>query len=69
MSRVLHAALPAFPGVRELRLYGVLDGPIDISPAAVLPELQEIFLSYVHPEPGHSLPPHIKLTHYPRPRT
>lgn len=69
MSRLLRAALPAFPGVRKLQLYGILDGSIDLSPAAALPELQEVYLSYVHPEPGHSLPPHIKLTHYPRPRT
>ncbi|MFI9262379.1 NACHT domain-containing protein [Streptomyces sioyaensis] len=68
MSRLLSAALPAFPGVRKLRLYGILDDFVDLSPAAALPELQEVFLSYVHPEPGHSLPPHIKLTRYPRPR-
>ncbi|WP_455681745.1 hypothetical protein [Streptomyces tubercidicus] len=69
MSRVLRAALPAFPGVRELQLYGAIDGFIDLSPTALLPELQEVFLHYVHPEPGHPLPPHIKLTRYPRPRT
>ncbi|MFD5398660.1 NACHT domain-containing protein [Streptomyces sp. NPDC127097] len=68
MSRLLRAALPAFPGVRKLQLYGVIAGFIDLSPAAVLPELQEIHLSYLRPEPGHALPPHIKLTHYPRPR-
>ncbi|RXS65833.1 NACHT domain-containing protein [Streptomyces sioyaensis] len=68
MSRLLSGALPAFPGVRTLRLYGILDGSVDLSPAAALPELQKVFLSYVHPEPGHSLPPHIELTRYPRPR-
>ncbi|MFF3542200.1 NACHT domain-containing protein [Streptomyces platensis] len=69
MSRLLSAALPAFPGVRKLQLYGIIGGSIDLSPAAALPELQEVYLSYVHPKPGHRLPPHIKLTRYPRPRT
>ncbi|MCX4639584.1 NACHT domain-containing protein [Streptomyces platensis] len=69
MGRLLRTALPAFPGVRKLQLYGVLDGSIDLSPASLLPELQEVYLSYLRPDPGHSLPPHIKLTHYPRPRT
>nr|WP_229894296.1 hypothetical protein [Streptomyces glebosus] len=69
MSRLLASALPAFPGVRKLQLYGFIDGSIDLSPAAALPQLQEIFLSYLRPKPGHSLPPHIKLTHYPRRRT
>ncbi|WP_405840480.1 NACHT domain-containing protein [Streptomyces platensis] len=68
MSRLLRTALPAFPGVRKLQLYGLLDGSIDLSPASLLPDLQEVFLSYLRPAPGHSLPPHIKLTHYPRPR-
>ncbi|MGW8974703.1 NACHT domain-containing protein [Streptomyces platensis] len=69
MSRVLHAALPAFPGVRKLQLHGFIDGSIDLSPTAALPDLQEVYLSYLRPDPGHSLPPHIKLTRYPRPRT
>ncbi|MGW1793303.1 NACHT domain-containing protein [Streptomyces tubercidicus] len=69
MSRLLSAALPAFPSVRSLQLYGVIDGFIDLSPTALLPELQEVFLYYVRPEPDHPLPPHIKLTRYPRPRT
>ncbi|WP_328547659.1 NACHT domain-containing protein [Streptomyces platensis] len=72
LSRILSAALPAFPCIRELRLSsgtGVTSGSIDLSPTAALPELQEVHLSYLTPDPGHSLPPHIKLTHYPRPRT
>ncbi|SCK35318.1 hypothetical protein YWIDRAFT_06388 [Streptomyces sp. SceaMP-e96] len=69
MSRLLRVALPAFPGVRTLQLYGITDGFADLSPAALLPELQELHLSYLRPLPGHSLPPHIKLTRYPRPRT
>ncbi|MFJ4527723.1 NACHT domain-containing protein [Streptomyces nigrescens] len=69
MSRLLRSALPAFPGVRNLQLYGFIDGSIDLSPVAALPELQEVFLSYLRPKPGHTLPPHIKLTRYPRPRT
>ncbi|MCR8575645.1 NACHT domain-containing protein [Streptomyces sp. Isolate_219] len=69
MSRLLASTLPAFSGVRKLQLYGVIDGSIDLSPTSVLPELQEIYLSDLRPEPGYSLPPHIKLTRYPRPRT
>ncbi len=69
MSRVLSTVLPVFPGVRELQLHSLTGGSIALSPAAALPELREVFLAYVHPEPGHSLPPHIKLTQYPRPRT
>ncbi|MYX11544.1 NACHT domain-containing protein [Streptomyces sp. SID8375] len=69
MSRLLASALPAFPGVRKLQLYGVIEGSIDLSPTSALPELQEVHLSYLRPDPGHSLPPHIKLTRYPRPRT
>ncbi|WP_414507240.1 NACHT domain-containing protein [Streptomyces sp. NEAU-L66] len=69
MNRMLSTALPAFPGIRRLQLYGLIDGSIDLSPTCVLPELQEIYLSLLRPEPGHTLPPHIKLTLYPRPRT
>ncbi|MFJ3953613.1 NACHT domain-containing protein [Streptomyces libani] len=69
MSRMLSSALPAFPSVRKLQLYGLNDGSIDLSPTSVLPELQEVYLSYLRPEPDYSLPPHIKLTRYPRPRT
>ncbi|MEU8917679.1 NACHT domain-containing protein [Streptomyces libani] len=68
MSHLLASALPAFPGVRNLQLYGVINGSIDLSPTSVLPELQEVHLSLLRPDPGHSLPPHIKLTRYPRPR-
>lgn len=69
LSHLLEAALPAFPGVRKLFIYGNVDAPINLSPTAALPDLQEVFLSYVRPKPGHALPPHIKLTLYPRPRT
>ncbi|MFE1173465.1 NACHT domain-containing protein [Streptomyces sp. NPDC058773] len=69
LSRLLSAAVPAFPGVRKLQLYGVTAGSIDLSSASLLPELQEVYLSGVRPDPAHPLPPHIKLTRYPRPRT
>ncbi|MFG2092646.1 NACHT domain-containing protein [Streptomyces sp. NPDC048612] len=70
---MLSAALPAFPGVQRLQFYGVrvygsTDASVDLSPASLLPELQEVHLSYLRPAPGHSLPPHVKLTQYPRPR-
>ncbi|MFD3422504.1 NACHT domain-containing protein [Streptomyces decoyicus] len=69
LSCLLSSALPAFPGVRKLQLQGTTDAPIDLSPLAALPDLQELHLSRLHPEPSHPLPPHIKLTRYPRPRT
>ncbi len=69
MSRLLSSALPAFPDVRKLQLQSGIDAPIDLSPLAALPDLQELRLSRLRPEPRHSLPPHIKLTRYPRPRT
>ncbi|WP_405408963.1 NACHT domain-containing protein [Streptomyces decoyicus] len=69
MSHMLSSILPAFPGVRKIQLYGHDDAPIDLSPLSALPDLQEVHLSYLRPEPAHPLPPHIKLTRYPRPRT
>ncbi|MGW7639037.1 NACHT domain-containing protein [Streptomyces decoyicus] len=69
MSHLLGAALPAFPGLQKLQLYGVLDAPIDLSPLVAPPALQEVYLSYLRPEPAPTLPPHTKLTIYPRPRT
>ncbi|ARF56763.1 NACHT domain-containing protein [Streptomyces gilvosporeus] len=69
LSRILNAALPAFPGILKLQLYGMIDAPIDLSPLSVLPDLEEVFLSYLHPENAEALPPHVKVTLYPRPRT
>ncbi|MEU9113323.1 NACHT domain-containing protein [Streptomyces sp. NPDC048483] len=69
LSRILRAALPAFPGIRKLQLYGMIDAPIDLSPLSALPDLQEVYLSYLRPENANSLPPHVKLTLFPRPRT
>ncbi|MGW7576803.1 NACHT domain-containing protein [Streptomyces sp. NPDC054765] len=69
LSDLLEAVLPAFPGVRKIQLYGLLDTPIGLPSLAALPDLQEVHLSYLRPEPGRPLPPHIKLTRYPRPRT
>ncbi|MFC9232496.1 hypothetical protein ACFTZI_26615 [Streptomyces decoyicus] len=69
LSCLLSSALPTFPGVRKLQLQSTTDAPIGLSLLAALPDLQELRLSRLHPEPGHPLPPHIKLTRYPRPRT
>ncbi|ANZ17079.1 large ATP-binding protein [Streptomyces noursei ATCC 11455] len=65
----LRTALRAFPNIRTLQLYGMVDGPIDLSPVASLPALQGLYLSYLTPSPDHPLPPHLKVTRYPRPRT
>ncbi|MFE3775173.1 NACHT domain-containing protein [Streptomyces sp. NPDC059122] len=65
---LLPAALPAFPDVRTLQLYGLVGGPLDLSPLASRPALQNLFLSYLTPSPDHPLPPHINLTLFPRPR-
>ncbi len=69
LLRSLHAVLPAFPSTRVLRLYGMTDAPIELPPLTELPDLQEVFLSLLRPENPHSLPPHVTLTLYPRPRT
>ncbi|REK85379.1 NACHT domain-containing protein [Streptomyces inhibens] len=69
LSHMLSAALPVFPGVRKLQLFGAIDALIDLSPVAILPDLQEVHLSHLRPDPAPTLPPHIKLTVYPRPRT
>ncbi|MFI0908510.1 NACHT domain-containing protein [Streptomyces sioyaensis] len=69
LSHMLATVLPAFPGVHLLQLYGLIDAPIDLPPLTALPDLQEVYLSYLRPKPGSALPPHIKLTRYPRPRT
>ncbi|RXS83894.1 NACHT domain-containing protein, partial [Streptomyces sp. TM32] len=54
LSTLLTSVLPAFPGVRKLQLYGVLDAPVDLTSLALLPELQEVYLSYLRPAPGSS---------------
>ncbi|MFG2210712.1 NACHT domain-containing protein [Streptomyces sp. NPDC048638] len=69
LIRILRAALPAFPNIRTLWMFGMIDAPIDLSSLEAAPDLQEVYLSYLHPEPPASLPPHVKLTLYPRPRT
>ncbi|MEU7434422.1 NACHT domain-containing protein [Streptomyces sioyaensis] len=69
LSTRLTSVLPAFPGVRKLQLYGAIDAPIDLTSLALLPELQEVYLSYLRPALGSPLPPHLKVTFYPRPRT
>jgi hypothetical protein len=68
-SHLLAAALPAFPGVQKLQLFGLIDIPVDLAPLALLPQLQEVQLSSLRPMPATPLPPHLKVTHYPRPRT
>ncbi|SHL66765.1 NACHT domain-containing protein [Streptomyces yunnanensis] len=65
---LLRTALPAFPGVRKLQLYGLIGGQVDLSPIAALPALRDLDLSYVAPSPGFAIPPHINLTLFPRPR-
>ncbi|MFJ9415427.1 NACHT domain-containing protein [Streptomyces sp. NPDC101227] len=69
LLRILHTVLPAFPHLRKLQLYGMTGDPITLPPLAALPDLREIYLSYLHPTNPGSLPPHISLTLYPRPRT
>ncbi|WP_129294907.1 NACHT domain-containing protein [Streptomyces lydicus] len=69
LSRSVRAALPAFPALRTLQLYGLTGGTVALPPLTGLPELREVFLSYLRPEPAPELPPHIELTHFPRPRT
>ncbi|WEB41145.1 NACHT domain-containing protein [Streptomyces yunnanensis] len=70
LTEQLRAALPAFPRVQSLRLYGgSASGPIDLSPVESLPALRDLHLSRLTPSPDHPLPPHINLTLFPRPRT
>ncbi|SEE60641.1 hypothetical protein SAMN05428954_3166 [Streptomyces sp. 2112.3] len=69
LSHSVAAALPAFPALRKLRLYGLTGGTIALPPLTGLPELREVFLSYLRSEPAPELPPHIELTRFPRPRT
>ncbi len=70
LADMLRTVLPAFPDIRTLQLYGMIDAPIALPPLASLPDLEEVHLSYLHPAPGgHPLPPGVKLTVFPRPRT
>ncbi|MGW1377943.1 NACHT domain-containing protein [Streptomyces sp. NPDC002446] len=70
VRHVLDSALPAFPGVRKLQLYGMTDAEFPLPPLTSLPGLEEVYLSHLRPAPGgHPLPPRIKLTVFPRPRT
>ncbi|MFF4699754.1 NACHT domain-containing protein [Streptomyces chattanoogensis] len=69
LTRILRAALPAFPHISKLQLYGLIDAPIDLPPLDGLPDLEEVHLSYLSPQNPASLPPHVKLTLFPRPRT
>ncbi|WP_326619296.1 NACHT domain-containing protein [Streptomyces decoyicus] len=68
LSRMLRRLLPAFPGLRTLRLYGMVNTAISLPPLTALSGLKEVLLSYLHPEPAPALPPHTNLTVYPRPR-
>ncbi|WP_328731797.1 NACHT domain-containing protein [Streptomyces caniferus] len=68
LSRSVHAALPAFPALRRLQLYGLFAGTVALPPLSGLPHLQKVFLSYLRPEPAPDLPPHVELTLFPRPR-
>ncbi|GGU92917.1 ATP-binding protein [Streptomyces albospinus] len=69
LTEQLRTALPAFPAVHRLGLYGMIGAPIDLSPVATLPALQSLYLSYLTPAPCYAVPPHIDVTLYPRPRT
>ncbi|MFF4955272.1 NACHT domain-containing protein [Streptomyces chattanoogensis] len=69
LSRILKSALPAFPGIQRLMVSGVIDAPIDLPPLDGLLDLEEVYLSYLRPQNPTSLPPHVKLTLHPRPRT
>ncbi|MFB6441054.1 NACHT domain-containing protein [Streptomyces sp. NPDC056411] len=69
LSRSVRAALPAFPALRKLQLYGIVGGSVALPPLTDLPELREVLLSYLHPEPALDLPPQVTVTHFPRPRT
>ncbi|MEW1754221.1 NACHT domain-containing protein [Streptomyces angustmyceticus] len=69
LSRAVAAALPAFPALRTLQLYGLTGGPVALPPLTGLPDLRKVFLSYLRPEPAPALPPDIELTYFPRPRT
>ncbi|WP_411128262.1 hypothetical protein [Streptomyces sp. x-19] len=42
---LLPAALPTFPHVHTLQLYGLVGGPIGLSPAPALPALQNLHLT------------------------
>ncbi|GAA3160757.1 MULTISPECIES: NACHT domain-containing protein [Streptomyces] len=67
----LRTALPHFPGVRTLKVFGMRTshGLFEIPDLTSLPHLEELFLSYLRPTPGTVLPPGVKLTIYPEPRT
>ncbi|QHC26141.1 NACHT domain-containing protein [Streptomyces sp. GS7] len=69
LTEQLRTALPAFPDVRKLQLYGLIGGFVDLSPMETLPALRDLYLSYLAPSPAYPLPPHLNVTHYPRPRT
>ncbi|MFG2290582.1 NACHT domain-containing protein [Streptomyces sp. NPDC048595] len=70
LRHVLDSVLPAFPGVNKLQLYGMTEAEFALPPLASLRDLEEVHLSSLHPAPGgHPLPPGVKLTVFPRPRT
>ncbi|MFB6537412.1 hypothetical protein ACFU90_32465 [Streptomyces noursei] len=68
-SGIMRTALPVFPRIEELQLYGMVRRHLDLSPAAGLASLRKVFLSNLTPAPTYSLPPHVNLTLFPRPRT
>ncbi|MEU5306069.1 NACHT domain-containing protein [Streptomyces noursei] len=67
-AELLRTALPAFPHIRKLQLYGMTGGHIDLSLVETLPALQSLFLSHLAPSPDHPLPSHLDVTLFPRPR-
>ncbi|KPC65975.1 NACHT domain-containing protein [Streptomyces chattanoogensis] len=69
LTRILRTALPAFPHIRKLQLFGMTNAPIDLPPVDNLPHLQQLCLYNLRPEIPDSLPPQVKLTLHPRPRT
>ncbi|MFF9482946.1 NACHT domain-containing protein [Streptomyces sp. NPDC014733] len=72
LAAQLHAALPHFPGIRTLKVFSMhFSGGclLGLPPLTGLPHLEEVVLSYARPTPGTALPPGVKLTLHPEPRT
>ncbi|MEU3714074.1 NACHT domain-containing protein [Streptomyces catenulae] len=64
LSARLRTALPHFPNVRVLRVYGTSAPPtvFEVPPLTALPHLKELQLRFLLPAPGTALPPGVKLT-------
>ncbi|WP_405743657.1 NACHT domain-containing protein [Streptomyces sp. NBC_01525] len=71
LTALLRTALPHFPGVRTLTVAGMRspDAVFEVPPLTDLPHLEELSLSRLRPVPGTTIPPGVKLTLYPEPRT